>query len=96
MIIALTTARRSKARALEIIKWCADNGFSASDVLMPCRIDTEHRTITLSKISPAEGQEGADFPEARRDDHGLPIAVDLVVPLIVAPPAWLSTEACAA
>jgi len=96
MIIAITTFPGGRARAPEILHWCADNGFSPSDVRLPCWIDTEHRTIRLSKIIPVEGQEDEDFPEPQTNAQGLPLTVDIITPLLVDPPTWLTAEASAA
>ena len=56
----------------------------------PCRGRTLRRAWSLPR--PVAGQEDADFPELQVNEDGIPLTTEVLVPLKVAPPAWLATE----
>ena len=92
MIITVTGECQPQDRQVEILKWCARNGFSATDLVPPCWVDTTDGTIKMNKVRPVAGQEDADFPELQVNENGMPLTTEVLVPLQVAPPAWLATE----
>jgi hypothetical protein len=89
MIITIEIPLKDRVRRRELRQWCRLNGFNSAEVLMPCWLDTDSKTIEIRQFVPADDQEDTDFPELRLGDDGRPVTVTRTLPLQTQPLAWL-------
>jgi len=93
MIITVGVSTQSKLLHRDVRQWCRDNGFSSHEIVLPCWVDTNARTISVNKLVFVEGQENSDFPEPQLDAFYQPLTEAHQLPLLSDPPRWLVDDA---